>query len=231
MASRPAGRCAFAWRPLVLAALAAACATSEPEDPYAAIPRRSLAEARAALPAPSPAGAFVFDGVSAYGDDVITAYRIAVEPGDYLGEPAWFVLEECTESRGKTLPMTVERVASWFSADLRVLSRKRTPPATVDTHRDDVDDATWTLAGALIFLRACTAEPAAYVDAPARGEPPYCLMVSEVAADGTVQATAPTRDHYLAHVVLRRDSREIVEIRRSLGWHVMGKIVPREAMK
>jgi hypothetical protein len=212
-----------------LAVFVAACAAPKSDDPWAGIPRRPLAEARAHLPPPGPDGAFVFDGVSAYDADVIQDLRLTVEPGEFRGEPAWYVLEESVQARGKRLPMARETSSAWLSQDLRVLSRTLDPaPARPKSVPDD--DATWTLAGALIFLRACPGDVAAYVDAGSRDNPGYCLCISKVDSDGTLRASAPTVDEYLAHVTLSGARRDIVEIERSLGWHVMGRIVPRASV-
>jgi hypothetical protein len=223
MTSRPAGRSAFAWRPVALSVLLAACASPEPEDPWAGIPQRPLAEARMNLPSPGVDGAFVFDGVSAYEDDVIQSLRLTVEPGEFRGEPAWYAVQESVQQRGPNLPMARERTTAWFSQDLRVLSWTVDPP----TPRSAPADATWTLAGALIFLRACPAEVAAYVGESPRDTPGCCLCVAEIDADGRIHATAPTADEYLTHILLSGAGRDVVEIQRTLGWHRMGRIVPR----
>lgn len=227
--TRPTGRRAKAWRPFLLAALVAACcAPPRPaEDPHGRLPRRSLTAALAALPLPSPDGAFVFDGVSADEGEVPTrSVRIAVEAGDFRGEPAWYVIQEVDEKRGPRLPYQTVRTTAWLAADLRVLDYRRTVDGADATHPPK--DVTTTLAGALIFLRGCPAEPASYVADASDPAAPSDLSIASVAKDGTIAATASTSDSYYAHITLHGPHREVAEIDRTMGWHGMGRIVPRD---
>ncbi len=186
--------------------------------------RRSLSEARAALPAPDEAGAFVFEGAPEDGGDgPVRSLRIAVEPGEYRGEPAWFVLQEVDEKAGPRDPFVLRRTTAWFSADLRILAATTDPPPAGG--HDPQGDATRTLAGALIFLRECPAEVAAYVREKPYDQPGEGVAISRVEPDGTIHAAAPTVDAYHVDVMLRGPDRDVAEVRRSLGRHAMGRLV------
>lgn len=211
----------------VLCLAAGGCAVpATSDDPYRDLPRRSLADVCESLPEPSVERAFVFDGTSP-NSGPIRRIRLAVEAGEYAGEPAWFVTQQIDEQDAPDGPTVARRSTTWLSSDLRILSQKSSP--STETAADPASDGTQTLAGALILLRECPARACAFVAAPPRDAPPFCLHVALVDADGTIHAAAPTNDAYHAAFTLRGPGRTPVAIECTLGWHRMGDVVASPA--
>jgi hypothetical protein len=207
---------------LLLTLTLAACATVDVKDPFARIPRRSLEGLRSALPEPSAERSFVLDGDIEYvGRADKGRYRLSCEAGAHDGEPAWYLVEEIDDRLfpgGE--PKQPTKRTFWLSRELFVLRGD-----LAAAPGEERADAVGTLPGVLLLFRLCPAEVAAY------GEPPACPYVADVSADGRMTCAAPTEGRYGVHVALRAADRAPIEIVRWLGWHKLGRIVPRTPFK
>ena len=237
--TRPAGRCALAWRPAVLCLLLAACAEKAPGDkttkpdgaaPADSAPRPPQTEwaARldallASMPEPSAERTFRFEGEIDYGGTERGTFRVEVTAGEHEGRRAWRVVQD--ESRPafpNGMSAESEHREMWLGRDLRTLSATTTITAegrTPVTLTEPAGRRTLSLAAAILYFRHCPAKVTAGAD------PSPCPEVTAVEADGTLRGVAETADAYRATITLRGPDRTPVQVERFLGWHDMGKIV------